>query len=61
MTHPIRRKDVQDAIERWTETLLSQTGTAEVEVVLVFNVKERSFLSLRLGGQASRLMLPTTT
>ena len=60
MTHPIRRPDVQVAIERWTETLLSQTGTAEVEVVLIFNVKDRRFLGVRLGGGISRLDLTTT-
>jgi hypothetical protein len=40
--------------------LLSQTGTAEVEVVLVFDVKERVFRSFRLGGAASRMPITTT-
>lgn len=55
MSHPIRIPEVQAAIEKWTETLLSQTGSAEIEVCLVFNVKERRFLGLRLGGSASRM------
>jgi hypothetical protein len=58
--HPIRRAEVVEAIERWTEMLLSQTGTAEVEVVLVFDVKERVFRSFRLGGAASRMPITTT-
>lgn len=55
--HPIRRADVQAEIERWTELLLAQTGSGEVEVVLRFNCKDRRFLGLRLGGMASRLLL----
>lgn len=60
MTHPIRRPDVQAAIEEWTELLLARTGTAEVEVVLIFDVKERVFRGLRFGGTASRVSLTTT-
>lgn len=55
--HPIRRADVQAAIERWTEILLRETGSGTVEVTIEFNVKDRRFLGLRLGGAASRISL----
>ena len=56
-THPIHRADVQAEVERWTEIVLAQTGSGEVEVTMRFNVKDRRFLGLRLGGAASRLSL----
>lgn len=57
MEHPIRRPDVQAAIEEWTERLLRDTGTATVEITIEFNVKERRFLGMRLGGAVSRRLL----
>jgi len=57
MTHPIRLPEVQREIERWTERLLSETGSATVEVTLEFNIKDRRFLGYRLGGAASRRLL----
>ena len=61
--HPIRRADVQAAVENWTKLLLdnSPSGSGEVEVVLRFNVKDRKFLGLRLGGAAGRLLLTEPT
>lgn len=55
--HPIRRADVQAAIERWTDMLLRETGSGTVEVTIEFNVKDRRFLGFRLGGSASRRTL----
>jgi len=55
--HPIRHPEVQLEIERWTERLLQETGSATVEVTLEFNVKDRRFLGYRLGGAASRRLL----
>ena len=57
MEHPIRRADVQAAIERWTEILLRETGSGTVEVTIEFNCKDRQFLGMRLGGSASRMSL----
>lgn len=58
--HPIRRADVQAAIERWTEILLRETGSGTIEVTIELNVKDRRFLGLRLGGAASRIPLDIT-
>lgn len=55
--HPIRRADVQAEIERWTEVLLRESGSGTVEVSMTFNVKDRRFLGLKLGGSASRMLL----
>lgn len=55
--HPIRRADVQAAIEEWTDRLLKDTGSGTVEVTLEFNVKDRRFLGMRLGGAVSRRLL----
>ena len=55
--HPIRRRDVQDEIERGTEVLLRETGSGTVDITISFNVKDRRFLGLRLGGAASRRLL----
>jgi len=55
--HPIRRADVQAAIERWTEILLRETGSGTVEISIAFNVKDRRFIGLKLGGSASRMLL----
>lgn len=55
--HPIRRADVQAAIERWTEVLLRETGSGTVEITIELNCKDRKFLGLRLGGAASRIPL----
>lgn len=57
MDHPIRSPEVQADIERWTEKLLAETGSATIEVTLEFNVKDRRFLGYRLGGAASRRLL----
>ena len=55
--HPIRRPEVQLEIERWTDLVLSETGSGTVEVIIEFNVKDRRFLGYRLGGAASRRLL----
>ena len=57
LDHPIRCPEVQADIERWTEKLLEETGSATVEITISFDVRDRRFRSYRLGGAASRRLL----
>lgn len=52
--HPILRPEVQIEIQRWTDKLLSETGSATVEITIEFDVRDGRFRSYRLGGAASR-------
>jgi hypothetical protein len=60
MQHPIRSAELHDDVERWTERLLEDTGSATIEVTLVFNVRQKRFISYRLGGASSRQLLAGT-
>jgi hypothetical protein len=58
MSHPIRRSEVQDEVERFTRTMLAETaGTGRI--LVEFDFKEWRVISWDRWGRGARRTLTT--